>query len=197
MHVSTYPVRSAELYNTSYLLASDREKMAVVIDPARDIGQYLDIVASAEPELTWSLEIHVHNDFVSGSRESASTVGSKIGASSDAGLRYHYEYRSDGDEVGLGSWRLRVLATPGHTPEHVAYLLINAVGEPEALFSGGALMVGTAARTDLFGPALSWRFTHDLERSLKEKIHQLPDEVWSIPPTEVARSVLSVPAMQR
>lgn len=177
MDVSIVPVRSAELGNTSYLLVSDREKMAVVIDPVRDIGQYLDIVASAELELTWSLETHVHNDFVSGSREFASTVGSKIGASSDAGLRYHYEHLSDGDEIGLGSWRLRVLATPGHTPEHVAYLLLNAMGQPEALFSGGALMVGTAARTDLFGPALSWRFAHDLERSLKEKILQLPDEV--------------------
>ncbi len=70
-----------------------------------------------------------------------------------------------------------MLATPGHTPEHVAYLLLDPEDRPRALFSGGALMVGTAARTDLFGPALSWRFAHDLERSLREKILSLPDDV--------------------
>ena len=63
-----------------------------------------------------------------------------------------------------------MLATPGHTPEHVAYVVVDPAGEPQALFSGGALMVGTAARTDLFGPALCWRFAHDVERTLTEKM---------------------------
>lgn len=73
------------------------------------------------------------------------------------------------------------MATPGHTPEHVAYLLLDPDGVPTALFSGGALMVGTAARTDLFGRALTWRFAHDLERSLKGKILALPDDVMVYP----------------
>ncbi|MGC9155491.1 MAG: hypothetical protein ACP5HZ_07565 [Ferrimicrobium sp.] len=194
MDVSIVPVRSAELGNTSYLLVAEQEKVVVVIDPVRDIGQYLDIVASAELELTWSLETHVHNDFVSGSREFASTVGSKIGASSDAGLRYHYEHLSDGDEIGLGSWRLRVLATPGHTLEHVAYLLLNAMGQPEA-----------------FSPAEhSWlERQHELISLVLRSHGDLPT-TWSVPsrrkyfnclmrwwstlPTVVVRSVQWAPA---
>ncbi|MDA8072922.1 MAG: rhodanese-like domain-containing protein [Actinomycetota bacterium] len=169
--------RSAELGNAAHVVIERASGVAVVVDPVRDIGQYLDVVAAEAVELAWALETHVHNDFVSGARELVASAGTRLGASGDAGLRYPYERLGDGDEIEVGSWRLRVLATPGHTPEHVAYVLVDPAGEPQALFSGGALMVGTAARTDLFGPALSWRFAHDLERSLKEKILELSDHV--------------------
>ena len=62
----------------------------------------------------------MHNDFVSGVRELVATSGARLGASGDAGLRYPYERLGDGDEIEVGSWLLRVLGTPGHTPEHVA-----------------------------------------------------------------------------
>lgn len=140
--------------------------VAVVVDPVRDIGQYLDVTAEESVELAWALETHMHNDFVSGARELVASTNVRLGASGDAGLRYPYERLGDGDEIEVGSWRLQVLATPGHTPEHVAYVLVDPAGEPQALFSGGALMVGTAARTDLFGPALSWRFAHDYRATL-------------------------------
>jgi hydroxyacylglutathione hydrolase len=170
-------LRAAELGNAAYVLIEHGSGAAVVVDPVRDVGQYLDLAADESVELAWALETHVHNDFVSGARELVAAAGVRLGASGDAGLHYPYERLGDGDEVEVGSWRLRVLATPGHTPEHIAYLLVDPAGEPQALFSGGALMVGTAARTDLFGPALAWRFAHDLERTLKEKILELPDHV--------------------
>lgn len=170
-------LRSAELGNAAHVVIERESGVAVVVDPVRDVGQYLDMASRESVELAWALETHVHNDFVSGGRELAAAAGVRLGASADAGLRYPHERLGDGDEIEVGSWRLQVLATPGHTPEHVAYVLLDPAGEPQALFSGGALMVGTAARTDLFGPALSWRFAHDLERSLKEKILELPDHV--------------------
>jgi len=172
-----HSLRSTELGNAAHVVIERASKVAVVIDPVRDVGQYLDLATGESVDLAWALETHVHNDFVSGARELVASTGVRLGPSGDAGLRYPYERLGDGDEIEVGSWRLRVLATPGHTPEHVAYVLVDPTGEPQALFSGGALMVGTAARTDLFGPALAWRFAHDLERTLKEKILELPDHV--------------------
>ena len=177
MEIEVRSLRSAELGNAAHVLIERDSAVAVVIDPVRDVCQYLEVAAGDSVELAWALETHVHNDFVSGSRELVAASGTRLGASGAADLRYPYERLGDGDEIEIGSFHLRVLATPGHTPEHVAYLLIDPAGEPQALFSGGALMVGTAARTDLFGPALSWRFAHDLERSLREKILELPDHV--------------------
>ena len=170
-------VRSDELGNAAHLIIDRDSGTAAVVDPVRDVAQYLDAADAEGVRVTWALETHVHNDFVSGARELVSEGSARLGASSQAGLRYPYEHLDDGDEIELGSWRLRVLATPGHTPEHVAYLMVDPAGKPTALFSGGVLMVGTAARTDLFGPALSWRFAHDLEHSLREKILALPDDV--------------------
>jgi len=170
-------VRSVELGNAAHVVVEQDSGVALVIDPVRDVEQYLAVAAGEHAELAWALETHVHNDFVSGARELVAATGAQLGASADGGLRYPYQRLGDGDEIEIGSWRLQVMATPGHTPEHVAYLLVDPEGAPKVLFSGGALMVGTAARTDLFGPALAWRFAHDLERSLKEKILALPDDV--------------------
>ncbi|MHB8452072.1 MAG: MBL fold metallo-hydrolase [Mycobacteriales bacterium] len=177
MTVEIRAFRASELGNSAHLLIDRETGTGAVIDPVRDTGEYLAAAESEGAKLTWSLETHVHNDFVSGARELVAAHGVRLGASSAAGLRYPYEALGEGDEIAIGSARLRVLATPGHTPEHLAYLLLDPEGRPEALFSGGALMVGTAARTDLFGPALSWRFAHDLRRSLREKIFSLPDDV--------------------
>ena len=74
----------------------------------------------------------------------------------------------DGDEVAVGSLRLRAIHSPGHTPEHLSYLLLDPDGAELALFSGGALMVGTMARPDLLGP--SW--TYALSRMGRETLHQ-------------------------
>jgi hydroxyacylglutathione hydrolase len=178
VEIRSFPV--AELGNAAHVVIERQQGVAVVIDPVRDVAPYLDALDSTpgrSVKLAWALETHVHNDFVSGARELVGAAGARLGASGHAGLRYPHEGLGDGDELELGAWRLRVLATPGHTPEHVAYLLVDPAGKATALFSGGALMVGTAARTDLFGPALSWRFAQDLQRSLKDKILALPDDV--------------------
>lgn len=170
-----------ELGNSSHLLLVPEGGVAVAIDPMRDIEQYLEVVEPMGLKLAWALETHVHNDFVSGARELKAEVGTAIGASSEAGLRYPYEGLRHGQELEVGPFRLRVISTPGHTPEHVSYLLLAEAGRPLTLFSGGSLMVGTAARPDLLGPANSWRMARLLRRSLVEDVLTLPDAVRVLP----------------
>ncbi|HZC05871.1 MAG TPA: rhodanese-like domain-containing protein, partial [Ktedonobacterales bacterium] len=86
-----------------------------------------------------------------------------------------------GDALTLGAWRLRAIATPGHTPEHVSYLLVTEGGTPEALFSGGSLMVGTIARPDLLGPQHTSALARAAWQSLHERLLILPDEVTVYP----------------
>jgi len=170
-----------ELSNTSYLLLVPEAGVAVALDPMRDVAQYLDVVEPMGVGLTWALETHVHNDFVSGARELRSEVGATVGASRYAELRNPYEPLSDGQELKVGPFRLRVLATPGHTPEHLSYLLLDETGRPLTLFSGGALMAGTAARPDLLGPADSWRLASMLRQSIQGRLMVLPDAVRVLP----------------
>lgn len=169
--------RRSELGNSTFLVFDPDSLEGVVIDPTRDIDQYLEVADSAGVDLTWVLETHIHNDFVSGSRELVAARQMRLGASALADYKYPFHALADQDLIKVGSFVIKVMATPGHTPEHVSYLLIDSDGEMKALFSGGALMVGTAARTDLFGAALSWTMAHQLHRSIKDKILVLPDEV--------------------
>src|SRR5215467_2652995 len=107
------------LGNSAYLVISEAERVAALIDPLRDVDQYLDVARQEGACITHVLETHLHNDFLSGSREVASLTGARIVASADAGLEFDHQAVRDGDVLALGEIRLSVLATPGHTPEHV------------------------------------------------------------------------------
>jgi len=171
------PFVAEELGNSAYLVGSRSSGNAVLIDPLRDIEQYLAEAERLGLRINATLETHIHNDFVSGAREVVRTTGAALGASADAGLTYPYRPLADGDTLPLGAWRVRVLATPGHTPEHVSYLLTTEGGTPEALFSGGSLMVGTIARPDLLGPQHTPRLARAAYQTLHERLLALPDEV--------------------
>jgi hydroxyacylglutathione hydrolase len=164
-----------ELGNSSYLLDVSGADVSVLVDPLRDIDAYLPSLARTRSRQILALETHVHNDFVSGSRELIAVSGATLGASGEAPLHYPHQALGEGDEIPLGEYRLRVWATPGHTPEHVSYLLVRAREEPLALFSGGALMVGSAARTDLLGPLQARPLALRLYKTLNERIALLPD----------------------
>lgn len=170
-----------ELGNSSHMLLVPEAGLAAAIDPMRDIAQYFEVIETTGLKLAWALETHVHNDFVSGARELQSEAGATLGASVEAGLRYPYEALRHGQELQIGPYRLRVIATPGHTPEHVSYVLLDEEGRPLTLFSGGSLMVGTAARPDLLGAANSWRLARLLRQSLRERVLALPDDVRVLP----------------
>src|SRR5512135_2241827 len=136
------------LGHQSYLVTEEQSGMAAVIDPRRDVDVYLQAAQRAGAHITHILETHVHNDYVSGARELAARTGATIVASAGDPLAYDYRPIGEGDRFVLGAASFQVLATPGHTPHHVSYLLHEPASQtPTALFSGGSLLVGNAGRT--------------------------------------------------
>src|SRR5439155_557023 len=150
---------------------------AVAVDPLRDIGQYLDQADQLQVRITHALETHVHNDFVSGARELQVEAGSEVGAAEDARLEFKHLPLREGSEIPLGRWRLRARHTPGHTPDHLSYLLVGPDDHQEAIFSGGALMVGAIARTDLFGPHLATHLALEAFKTLHLRLRHRPDDL--------------------
>lgn len=146
---TVHPIPDDALGNTSYLVDVG-DGLAAAVDPRREAETYVGLADRLGLRLVASLETHLHADFVSGSRELADAAGAEIFGSADAGLGFGHTGLRHGQTVALGEARFRVLATPGHTPEHVAYVLEGEDG-PEGVFSGGSLIAGGAARTDLTG----------------------------------------------
>jgi len=181
--------RDAGLGNSSYLLDLG-DGRGLALDPSRDPGPYLAAAEQRGLRLVWTLETHLHADFVSGSRELAA-MGARVVAPAAAGLQFPSRRLGDGEELDLGGPSLRALATPGHTPEHLAYLLTDG-GRPLGLFSGGSLLVGTVARTDLISPDRTEELARALWRSLHERILTLPDDL-AVYPTHGAGSFCSAP----
>lgn len=107
--------RAPELGNTTYLVSDPASGVAVAVDPLRDVGRYLDRAEELGVRVTRALETHVHNDFVSGSRELAAEVGASIGAAEDSGLEFPFVPLTQGAETRVGRWRLRARRRPGHT----------------------------------------------------------------------------------
>jgi glyoxylase-like metal-dependent hydrolase (beta-lactamase superfamily II)/rhodanese-related sulfurtransferase len=178
------------LGNTSYLLGIG-DGRALVIDPQRDPAPYLAAAGRRGLVIAYTAETHLHADFVSGSRELAAR-GARVIAPAAGGLEFPHRGLGDGDEADLGGLTLRALATPGHTPEHLAYLLLDGT-RPAGLFSGGSLLVGAVARTDLIAPDQTEVLAHSLWRSLHERVLGLPDDL-AVYPTHGAGSFCSAPA---
>ena len=142
-------IRVESLGNSSYLVGSREAKVCAVIDPLRDVALYTQEAEALGVQIIYSLETHVHNDFISGSRELAARTGATVCASAAGGLLLDHRPLVKGDSIDLGEVRLDVIATPGHTPEHISFLATDTTESagPVALFSGGALLVGGVART--------------------------------------------------
>ncbi len=176
------------LGNASYLV--ELGQGALVVDPTRDVGPYLRSAEARRLRLAFSLETHLHADFVSGSRELA-RLGTTVLAPRAGGIAYPHRGIEDGEEIDLAGLTLRAIGTPGHTPEHLSYLLLD--GErPVALFSGGALLVGSVARTDLIDPDQTEELARQLYRALRVRILTLPDAL-PVYPTHGAGSFCSAP----
>ena len=171
------------LGDASYLLASGDE--AVLVDPQRDAWRFVEAARRRGWRIRHVLETHVHNDYLSGALETRAATGAEVVA--PARGRYEFEHRpvDEGDAVEVGGLRLTALATPGHTPEHLAWLVTDpdgapAADEPVAAFTGGSLLVGSVGRTDLLGPALTDALTHDQQRSL-QRLASLPPATRILP----------------
>lgn len=182
------------LGNSAYLIGSHDTKKGILIDPLRDVDQYIHAASERGIQLTHVLDTHLHADFISGNREIAHQTGAVIGASAEAGLGFDHEPLTEESVIDMGAFQIRVMQTPGHSPEHISFLLVEPDSKiPSALFSGGALIVGGAARTDLLTPELTHPLASQLYHSIHEKLLKLPDSV-DVFPTHGAGSFCIAPA---
>ena len=180
------------LGNSSYLIASEGSGQAIVIDPQRDVDRYVQVAEGLGLKLTHAVETHLHADFVSGLRELAAQFNLTIGASAEAKLAFDHLPLREGDTIPLGDLTLGILETPGHTPEHISFTFTEAgKPAPSAVFTGGALIVGGAARPDLLGQHLAEPLARLLYHTIRKLLH-FPDEV-SVYPTHGAGSFCNAP----
>ncbi len=182
------------LGNSAYLIGSHDTKKGILIDPLRDVDRYLQAAFERGIQLTHVLDTHLHADFVSGNREIAHQTGALIGASAEAKVGFDHQPLTEESIIDLGAFQIHVVATPGHTPEHISFLIVEPDSKtPSAVFSGGALIVGGAARTDLLTPELTQPLTRQLYHTIHAKLLKLPDEV-DVFPTHGAGSYCVAPA---
>lgn len=190
MHFEQFFLES--LGHASYLVGSQATGEALVVDPRRDVEVYLQAAARAGLRVRYVLDTHQHNDYLSGIRELVERAGATALGAAQASLGYDHRSVADGEDLELGDAGLRVLHTPGHTPEHVALLVFDGEhdpSEPALLLSGGALLVGDLARPDLLGGEEETRrgaetFCH----TIQTKLLTLPDHI-IVYPTHVAGSL--------
>jgi len=166
------------LAHASYYIGSENE--AAIIDPQRDIQQYLDEAEANGQKIKYVIETHSHADFVSGHIELAEKTGAEIVFGQRANTTFPTLKVKDGDELSVGKINLKFFETPGHTPEGITILAENTENsdEPVKMFTGDTLFIGDVGRPDLVG---SKGFTAEqmasmLYDSLYEKILPLPDE---------------------
>lgn len=160
------------LGNTSYLVDLG-DRSALVVDPERDPRPYIEAAGRRKLRITHVAETHLHADFVSGARELVA-LGAELIAPRSGLLAHPHRAVGEGDEVVLGGLSLHVIATPGHTPEHVAYVLYDGAAAL-ALFSGGTLMAGGVARPDLISSDLTVPLAYMAYDSVLRLLATLPD----------------------
>ncbi len=167
------------LAHASYLIGSDGE--AAVVDPQRDVDQYVQEAESHGLTIRYVIETHLHADFVSGHRELAEQTGAQIVFSEKAGATFPHQAVRDGDELGLGKVRLRILETPGHTPESICILVTDTEvsDEPQKILTGDTLFIGDVGRPDLAGGKgyTSQMMAEMMYDSLRNKLLTLADDV--------------------
>ena len=174
------------LAQASYLIGDERTREAAIVDPRRDVDEYLEVLQRNGLELKWVLLTHLHADFVAGHLELAQRTGCGIALAQSAGAEFEHRGLSEGDAIALGDVRIEVVETPGHTPEGLTYLVYGPgddPGAPHAALTGDTLFVGDVGRPDL---AASTGTTADelagqLYDSLFGKLLKLPDKTLVYP----------------
>jgi len=166
----------------AYYIESEGE--AAIIDPLRETQPYLDKVEAKQVEIKYIFETHFHADFVSGHLDLAKKTGAKIIYGPKAETSYEKYLAADGEDFKLGKVTIRVLHTPGHTPESTTYLLLDENGKEHAIFTGDTLFIGDVGRPDLAqksGSVTKEDLAGWLYDSLRNKIMVLPDDVLVYP----------------
>jgi hydroxyacylglutathione hydrolase len=172
-------VRTDGLAHLSYLIGDRSSGQAAVIDPRRDVDIYLELARQHRLTITHAVETHIHADFVSGSRELAARTGTAKVYVSVEGVAWYgfaHEPLRGGARLNLGAVTLTAMHTPGHTPEHLAYLATEK-DRPWGFFSGDFLFAGSVGRPDLLGASQTPGLAQALFRSLRTALAPLPDAV--------------------
>jgi hydroxyacylglutathione hydrolase len=183
-----------KLAQASYLLGCQATGQALVIDPNRDADQYVRLAKKEGLRIAQVTETHIHADFLSGARELAQRTGAQLMLSNHGGSDWSYRFPdadkikllNDGDVFHVGRIEVAVLHTPGHTPEHICFLITDqaSADQPIGLFSGDFVFVGDVGRPDLLEKAAGVSGTMEAgARSLYQSLQQfreLPDylQVW-------------------
>jgi hydroxyacylglutathione hydrolase len=180
------------LAQASYLVGCAATGEALVVDPGRDVGQYIAVARREGLRVTHVTETHIHADFVSGARELAAATGAQLLLSGEGGAEWQYPYAAadgatllrDGDVISVGNVRVQALHTPGHTPEHLCFVVTDtaAADRPMGVFTGDFIFVGAVGRPDLLERAVHQQGTMEkgarqLFDSLQRFKAALPDWV--------------------
>jgi hydroxyacylglutathione hydrolase len=174
------------LAEAAYYIES--EGQAAVIDPLRETTPYMALAAKRNASIRFVFETHFHADFVSGHIDLARKSKAKIVYGPGANTAYEIYSANDGEIFVLGKIKIKVLHTPGHTPESSCYLLFDELGNEHAIFTGDTLFVGDVGRPDLLdGVMTREELSSLLYDSLQEKIKTLPDHVIVYPAHGPAR----------
>ncbi|ATW52426.1 MBL fold metallo-hydrolase [Streptomyces peucetius] len=183
------PLVDEGLGNSAYLVDLG-DGRALAVDASRDLRALHTAAERRGLTVAYAADTHLHADFLSGAVQLGHDHGASILASAAGGRAFNHQGLADGDEVDLGGLTMRALATPGHTDEHLSFLLLDGRAEL-GVFTGGSLIVNSAARTDLLGPERTEELARAQYRSLR-RLTELPDgtAVW---PTHGAGSFCSAP----
>jgi len=190
--VEVMPFVREGLGNSSYLVGVGADR-SIVVDPDRNAERYLLEAERRGWLIDGVLETHLHADFVTGGLEVAEATGASLYVPSEAGVAYPSRGLFAGERVQVGEIEIEAVASPGHTPEHLSYVLRGPEPAAPSLFSGGALIVGGAARTDLIEPAMTERLTRAQFHTIRDAFADLPDET-ALYPTHGGGSFCSVGA---
>lgn len=177
------------LSQASYLIADEDSRRAVVVDPRRDVGEYIQVARQRDLSIELIILTHVHADFIPGHTELAAATGAEIAMGEASPVTFPIRRLADAERIHLGDpvtgVAIDVLSTPGHTPESVTLAVYGHAGDgaPAALLTGDTLFLGDVGRPDLLGAAgrSAQDMARDLYRSLHTKIMGFPDEVLVYP----------------
>lgn len=167
-------IETTALGDRSYVIIDG--EVAAVVDPQRDLDRIESLLAERRLRLTHVFETHVHNDYVSGGLELSRTHGATYVLAADDEVAYEYTGARDGDEFTLGRVVVRAMHTPGHTPNHLSYAVVEK-GNPVAVFTGGSMLYGTVGRTDLINEGSTEPLTRAQFRSVRRLGDELPGGV--------------------
>ncbi|KHF27626.1 Beta-lactamase hydrolase-like protein [Anoxybacillus sp. BCO1] len=162
-----------QLAHMSYLVGCQRTGEAIVIDPGRNVDWYIDTAKKEGLQIVAATETHIHADFVSGAKELAKRCGAKLYLSDEGDANWKYQYLDEvnyelvkeGSIFTIGNVEFQVLHTPGHTPEHISFILTDKGGgstEPMGIFTGDFVFVGDIGRPDLLEKAAGVAGTADV-----------------------------------